>query len=153
MSDKEEDSCFGDGRQRRDYFGIMSFGFFLLAIGIVFTIGPNTASDLGLWVERMTTERNMVRPPEGLIAGAVLFFSLIAVSDFFQAGIGPWLNRSKRQVLANVLSGIALVLFAYLIHLYGEHLLAWHAVLAIEAIAIGLLVILYSIIRHAFLKQ
>lgn len=153
VNDQEGGACFGERRRRRDYFSIISLGFFLLAIGIVFTVSPSTVSDFGLWVERMTTEKSLVRPPDGLIASAVLFFSLIGLSDFFQAGIGPWLNRSKRQVLANTLSGIALVSFAYLIYLYGDHLVAWHAVLAIEAIAVGLLVISYSTIRHAFLKK
>ena len=153
VNDQEGDACFGERRRRRDYFSIMSFGFFLLAIGIVFTLSPSTASDFSLWVERMTTEKSAIRPPDGLIASAVLFFSLIGLSDFFQAGIGPWLSRSKRQVLGNALSGIALVVFAYLIYLYGDHLLAWHAVLAIEAIVVGLLVILYSTVRHAFSKQ
>jgi hypothetical protein len=153
LNDREGETCFGEQRRRRDYFSIISFGFFLLAIGIVFTVNPSTVSDFGLWVERMTTEKILVRPPDGLIASAVLFFSLIGLSGFFQAGIGPWLSRSKRQVLADTLSGIAFVLFAYLIYLYGGHLLAWHAVLAIEAIAVGSFVILYSTIQHAFLKQ
>lgn len=152
-NDQEGGGCFGKERRRKDYFSILSLGFFLLAIGVVFIVKPNTVFDFSLWVEHMATEKSLARPPDGLIAATALFFGLIALSGFFQALVGPWLNRSKRQILGNALSGIALVLFAYLIHLYGKYLLAWHAVLAFEAIAVGLLVIFYSTILHVFQKQ
>jgi len=45
-----------------------------------------------------------------------------------------------------------LTLFAYLIYLYSNYTLGWQMVLAVEAVAVGLLVILYSIMRSVFLK-
>ena len=36
--------------------------------------------------------------------------------------------------------------------MYRSYLLAWQMVLAIEAVAVGLLVILYSVIRYFYLE-
>ncbi len=136
----------------RDYLGLVSFGTFLLVVGIVFVANPNLISDFRLWIEQMTTMQNLVRPPKGLIVSAIIFFGLIGLSDFFKAGIRFWIAQSRRQVLADILSGTALALFAYLVYLYGGYTLGWQMVLAIEAVAVGLLLILYSIIRSVLLK-
>jgi len=68
----------------------------------------------------VTDEQHLIRPPEGLVSSAILFFTLIGLSNFFEAGIKLWITKVMRQVLADILSGVALVLFAYLIHLYGS---------------------------------
>ena len=33
-----EDVCFGEGKRGRDYLGLVSFGIFLIVIGVVFTV-------------------------------------------------------------------------------------------------------------------
>jgi uncharacterized membrane protein len=74
------------------------------------------------------------------------------LSNFFKAGIRLWIAEARRQALGDILSGVALILFAYLIHLYGGYVLTWQMVLATEAIAVGLLVVLYSMVRYVFSK-
>ena len=150
---QEKDICFGEGERRRDYSGLMSFGIFLLIVGIVFIINPSVFSDFRFWVEKMTSEKVLSRPPQGLITSATLFFGLIGVSDFFVAGVRFMADKRKRRVLVDILSGIALILFSYLIHLYGGHALAWQVVLAIEVVACGLLVVLYSVLLYLFPKK
>jgi uncharacterized membrane protein HdeD (DUF308 family) len=145
---RERDTCFGE--RERDYLGLVSFGFLLLTLGIIFTLNPNTVDNLRLWIEQISTVRRLVRPPEGLIFSVALFFGLIGVFDFAMAGIRLAANDIKRRVLADSLSGIALVLFAYLIQLYGGYNLPWPKVLGIEAIACGLLIAVYSVARYSF---
>jgi len=152
MATQERETCFGAGLRKKDYLGLVSFGAFILIVGIVFIANPNLVSDFSSWIEQMTGEQHLIRPPEGLVSSAILFFTLIGLSNFFEAGIKLWITKIMRQVLADILSGVALVLFAYLIHLYGSYALTWQMVIAIEAIAIGLLVVLYSIARYVFLK-
>lgn len=152
MAAEEREKCFGMGLREKDYLGLVSFGTFILAVGIIFVANPNLVSDFRLWIEQMTTMENLVRPPRGLIISAIIFFGLIGLSDFFKAGIRFWIAQSRRQVLADILSGTALTLFAYLIYLYGSYTLGWQMILAIEAVAVGLLIILYSIMRSVFLK-
>ena len=143
--------CFDEGK--RDYFGLFSFGIFLLTVGIVFSINRNLVSDLQLWIEWMANNQVLTRPPERLIASAKLFFGLIGLSNFFLAGIKLIIDKVMRRVLSDVLSGVALMLFAYLLHLYGRYSLSWQMVLAVEAVAVGLLIILYSIVRYILLDK
>jgi len=152
-SAQEREVCFGEGERHRDYSGLVSFGIFLLIVGIIFLANPNLVSDFRLWIERLTTEKTLSRPPQGLIDSATLFFGLIGLSNFFLAGIRFMANKAMRRVLADILTGVALVLLSFLIYLYGSHVLAWQMVLAIEAVACGLLIILYSLMRYIFPKK
>jgi len=152
MAAREREACFSVGFRKKDYLGLISFGIFVIIVGIIFVANPNLVSDFRLWIEQMTDERHLIRPPEGFISSVVLFFGLIGLSDFFKAGIRLWIAEARRQVLVDILSGVALVLFAYLIHLYSSYVLTWQMVLATEAIVVGLLVVLYSIIRYVFSK-
>lgn len=152
MATRERETCFGAGFRKKDYLGLVSFGAFILIVGIVFVANPNLVSDFSSWIEQVTDEQHLIRPSEGLVSSAILFFTLIGLSNFFEAGIKLWIVKARRRVLADILSGVALVLFAYLIHLYGSYALAWQMVIAIEAIVVGLLVVLYSIARYVFLK-
>jgi hypothetical protein len=145
---RERDTCFGE--RERDYLGLVSFGFLLLTVGIIFTLNPNVVDNFRSWIEEMSTTQKLVRPSDPLIFSAALFFGLIGVFDFAMAGIRLAANDYKRRVLADTLSGIALVLFAYLIQLYGGHHLSWLMVLGTEAIACGLLIVVYSIARYSF---
>jgi hypothetical protein len=150
---QEREVCFGEGERRRDYSGLVSFGIFLLIVGIIFLANPNLISDFRLWIERLTTEKTLSRPPQGLIDSAALFFGLIALFNFVMVGVRFMANERMRRVLADILSGVALALFSYFIYLYGTHAFAWQMVLAAEAVTVGLLIILYSVLRYLFPKK
>ena len=152
MATQERETCFSPGLRKKDYLGLVAFGIFILIVGIVFMANPNLISDFSSWIKQMTDEQHLIRPYEGLISSATLFFTLIGLSNFLEASIKLWIGKARRQILADILSGVALVLFAYLIHLYGIYALTWQIVIAIEAIAVGLLVVSYSIARYVFLK-
>ena len=92
----------------------------------------------------MANEQSLVRPPNGLIFSATIFFGLLGVFEFFKAIVRLWAKTSKRRVLAGTLQGVALVLFAYLLDLYRRALVGWQFVLALEVVAVGLLVVIYS---------
>jgi hypothetical protein len=124
-------------------------------VGIVFIENPNLISSFSSWTEKMTTAKRLMNPyPEfpDLIDSAVLFFGLMGLSDFFLAGVRFIAYKATRRVLSNILSGVALVLFSYLIYLYG-HGLKWTVALAIEVVACGLLIILYSTLRYLFPRK
>jgi len=152
-SAQEREACFGEGERRRDYSGLVSLGIFLVVVGAVFLANPSVVSSFSSWIEQMTTAKTLSRPPQGLIDSATIFFGLIGLSDFFLAGVRFMADKRMRQVLADILSGVALVLFSYVIYLYGRHTLTWQMVLATEAVACGLLIILYSVLRYLFPKK
>ncbi len=146
----EGDTCFGERERERDYLGLVSFGFFLLTVGIVFTMNPNIIDDFRTWIIMINQAHFPVRPSDGLIYSASLFFSVVGILDFAMAGIRLAANDLKKRALKDVLSGFALILFAYLVKLYSENVFTWEAVLGIEAIACGLLIMVYSIGRYWF---
>jgi len=150
---QERDVCFGEGERYRDYSGLVSFGVFLLMVGIIFLVNPNLISDFRSWVDTMRTQETLLRPTQGVIDSATLFFALVGISNFFIASIRFMAHQRLRRVLTSILSGVALVSFSYFIYLYGTHALAWQMTLAAEAIVCGLLIILYSILRYMFPKK
>jgi uncharacterized membrane protein YvbJ len=149
---QEREVCF-EGERRRDYSGLISFGVFLLIVGIIFLANPTLISDFNSWVKKLSTDKTISRPPLTLINSATLFFGLIGISDFFLAGVRFTAHQRLRRVLTNILSGVALVLFSYFIYLYGGRTLSWQMVLAAEAVTVGLLIILYSVLHYLFPKK
>ena len=149
---REGDVCF-EVEHRRDYTGLISFGIFLLIVGIVFIADPNMISSFNSWIEGMTRAKSLSRPPLDLIDSAALFLGLIGLSEFFLAGVRFIAYRLTGRTLSNILSGVALVIFSYLVYLYGRHDLTWQITLAAEIVACGLLVIAYCIVYYLFPKK
>lgn len=137
----------------RDYLGLMSLGMLLLALAFVFLANPFLISDFRLWVEKITNEGVLIRPPRGLITSAAIFFVLIGISGFIKAAIRLRLAKLSGRVFANIFSGLVLVIFAYLITIYGSHVITWLLTLVIEAAVCGILIILYGVVRFVFLKE
>jgi hypothetical protein len=152
-SAREREVCFGEGERRVDYSGLVSFGVFLLIVGIIFLANPTLISEFSTWVKKLSTDKAISRPPLELINSAALFFSLIGISDFFLAAVRFGAHQRLRRVFVSILSGVALVLFSYFIYLYGGHAITWQMVLAAEAVTCGFLVILYSVLRYLFPKK
>jgi uncharacterized Zn finger protein (UPF0148 family) len=143
-----EEYCFGEREHHADYTGLISFGLFLLIIGIIFIANPNIGSQLNTWVNTMSKAQMLSRPRQEIINSAVLFFALVGLSDLFVSGLRFMIYRRKWRALRSSFSGVALIIFSYLIYLYGQHTLRWQVALAYEILVIGLLVILYAIARH-----
>jgi len=150
---QEREMCFGERKRPSDYLGLFSFGILILTVGFIFLANPNIISHFSSWIEKMGTQKALSRPPQELIDSAILFFAIIGISNFFIAGVRFMVDKLMRQVLTDTLLGVALVLFSYLIYLYGVHALAWQMVLAAEAVACGILIIIYSVLRFLLPKK
>jgi len=150
---KEREMRSEERKRPSDYLGLISFGIVIVVVGFLFLINPNLIANFGSWIEDMAKQKTLLRPPQGLINSAILFFAVIGVSSFFIGGVRFMSDRVMRRLLADISTGTALVLFSYLIYLYGTHALAWHVVLAAEAVVIGILIIIYSALRFLFPKK
>jgi hypothetical protein len=148
----EPEYCFGEHERYADYTGLVSFGIFLLIIGIIFVANPNIFSQLNSWTNKMSQAQKLLRPPAGIINSAVLFFALVGLSDFFVSGIRLVTHRRRRRALRDVFSGVAVITFSYLVYLYGQRTLVWQVALAYEVVAIGLLIIVYALVRHLLIR-
>jgi len=146
---EQEDYCYGPHEPHyHDLTGLVSFGLFLLIIGIVFVANINLVSQFNSWGNSMSEAQKLLRPPQEIINSAVLFFALVGLSDFFVAGLRFVLFRRLRRALRSVFSGVALLAFSYLIYLYGQRTIRIELTIAYEIVVIGILVMVYAIIRH-----
>ncbi|MCK5632074.1 hypothetical protein KAH85_05920 [Candidatus Bathyarchaeota archaeon] len=143
----EGEFCFGQRRKTKDYIGVLSFGIFVIVVGVILITNPNLFSEIGTWVEQMTDKGTVVRPPDGLIFSGAVFFGLMGVSNFIKVALRLAVDSSRRTALSEMHSGVALVCFAYFLHLYSNYAISWQLTLALEIVAIGLLVISYSALR------
>jgi len=146
-------TCFGGIQRDRDYVNLISFAIFLMVLGIIFIVNRNVFSDFIMWIEQLTVIKMWIRPYPELINSAILFFGLMGVSNFITAGIRFMIEKASRKVLSDVVSGVALFWFAYLLNLYGSYVLKLRTIVAIELGTCGLLIILYFVVRKMFLTQ
>lgn len=147
---RERDVCFGREEPRGDPLGVVEFGLFLLVVGAVYMSNPNILNSFVSWVRTMSDLQTAIRPPATLINSAALFFGLIGVSNLLTAGIRTMVDKVWRRILPDILAGLGLLAFAYVINLYGQRVIAWTNILAIMAIVFGAMVILYTFLRNLF---
>jgi hypothetical protein len=147
---REEELCFGGGERRGDPLGWVEFGLFIIIVGVVYTLNPRILSEFISWVESMADFGFFIRPPTILTNSAMVFFALLGGSNFLVAAIRVYMDKVPMRILQDVLAGIALFVFSYLISLYGDQSIAWTTVLALEAILIGVLVIAFAFLKNQF---
>lgn len=148
----EPEVCYGERERHADYTGLVSFGIFLIIIGVIFVANPNVLSQFNSWINQMSKARALLRPSLGIINSVALFFALIGLSDFFVSGLRAMTHRRKWRALRGFFSGVALISFSYFVYLYGQHTLVWQMVLALEILVIGLLIIIYSATRYLLIR-
>ncbi len=135
-----------------DLLGLVGIAIFLLVVGIVIALNPAIFNEFRVWVERMARDGVLVRPPEGLILSASLFWGLVGLSNFLVATLRVTFGRFRFRALADVLSGVGLLALAYLLTLYANHSIAGSMVLAIEAAVVGALILVYIVIGMYWLQ-
>ena len=146
---REDDLCFGR-EPERDPLGILEFGLFLLVVGAVFITNPDILSEMIGWVRAMADLETPLRPTRSILSSATMFFILTGISNLFTAGVRLLMDKVWRRILQDVLSGVGILAFAYLMSLYAKEAMAWTSVLAIGAIVLGALIVLYFLLRNIF---
>lgn len=144
---REDDLCFGR-EPERDPLGILEFGLFLLVVGAVFITNTDILSEMIGWVRAMVDLETPLRPTRSILSSATMFFILTGISNLFTAGVRLLMDKVWRRILQDVLSGAGILAFAYLLSLYAKEAMAWTSVLAIGAIVLGALIVLYFLLRN-----
>lgn len=126
-----------------DPLGLVGLAFLLVILGVVFILNPDVFNQLFGWVREMSAKGVAFRPPEALIGSATLFWALTGVSGFGMAFLRLSVQRLWVRSLADVFSGVAQIVLAALLGLYGAKLMTSSEVIAVEAIAVGILLFVY----------
>jgi hypothetical protein len=143
---REDELCFRR-ESDRDPLGILEFGLFLLVVGVVFITNPDIPSEVIDWVRLMADLETPIRPTRTILSSATMFFILTGLSNLFTAGVRLLIDKVWRRILQDVLSGAGILAFAYLVSLYAKEALTWTNVLAIGAVVLGALMVLYFLFR------
>jgi len=126
-----------------DFVGLIGVAFFLLIIGIVFTLNTSLLNDLRAWWDRIVTEGISARPPDGIIASGIIFFALLSLSNFLTAGLRWILDRSRFGALARILAGIGFLTLAFLTWRYSLLAVNGTQVISIWTAVLGTLLVIY----------
>ena len=146
---RDRDLCFGEELQG-DPLGIVDFGLLLLTVGLVFYLNSGVFSEFINWVQGMGDAGAYIKPPGSMMNSVVTFFGLIGASNFLTAIIRLQIDRTPTRIISDVFSGIALLVFAYLINLHFSGVMTWMVALAYEAIVVGILVIVGALLMKAY---
>ena len=126
-----------------DFVGLIGVAFFLLIVGIVFTVNTNLLNDFRGWWDRILERGLFVRLPEGIITSGVLFFALIGLSNFLTAGLRWLFDRNRFGALARVLSGVGFLVLSFLLTQYESRAISGQLVISAWAAVLGTLLIIY----------
>lgn len=136
-------SARGPAERHPDFVGLIGVAFFLLTVGIVFTLNTNMLTDLRLWWDRIVPNGVFVRPPEGIIASGIVFFGLLGLSNFLTSGLRWVLDRNRFGALARILAGIGFLSLALLTWRYSLFAINGSQVISTWTAVLGTLLVIY----------
>jgi len=126
-----------------DFVGLIGVAFFLLIVGIVFTLNTSLLNGLRAWWDRIVADGIFARPPDGIIVSGILFFALLSLSNFLTAGLRWILDRSRFGALARVLAGVGFLTLAFLTWRYSLLAVSGTQVISIWTAVLGALLVIY----------
>jgi hypothetical protein len=133
--------------RRPDFVGLIGVAFFLLIVGIVFTLNTSLLDHLRQWWDLMQAEdfpeALFVQPPSGIVRSGMFFFGLLGLSNFLTAGLRWSLDRSRFGALARLFAGIGFFGLAALIWRYTLGALTGAQVLSAWTATLGVLLVAY----------
>jgi len=157
---QHEGECFGGHkREERDWFGLVSFGFFLILIGIMFLVIPNLFSHAEKFVTSFNTTE--ISPGSGIflpapiddnhteVYKAIMYFCLIfgmfqiiilILKFAIKTSIG-----SKAGTLGGIVFWLGAGVFASMLVTGGNE--KWFLFLAGLVVSIGLAIIVSSLVK------
>ena len=122
---------------------LIGVAFFLLILGLVFTLNTNLLNDFRSWWDLIVPGGLFVRPPDGIVRSGLLFFALLALSNFITSGLRWVLDRNRFGALARVLAGLGFVSVAILTWRYSLRAVSGSLVVSIWTAILGVLLVIY----------
>jgi hypothetical protein len=129
--------------RRPDFVALIGVAFFLLIVGIVFTLNTKLLNDFRTWWDLINQDGLFVRPPPGIISSGILFFGLLGLSNFLTSGLRWILDRNRFGALARVLAGVGFVALALLIWRYSTQAMTGSFVASLWTAVLGALLVIY----------
>jgi hypothetical protein len=133
-----------DIRERApDFVALIGVAFFLLVVGIVFTLNGNILNDFQAWSNLIQANSLFSRPPDGIIVSGEQFFALLGLSNFLTAALKWTLDRNRFGALARVLAGTGFVVLALLLTRYAIRAVSGQLIISLWVAVLGALLVTY----------
>jgi len=126
-----------------DFLGLVGLAIFLFVVGLVFYANPGLGADIRLWADRASHDGPFIRPPEGVITSAMLFFFLMGISSFATAALRFAARHRRFRALSDSLGGVGLVILSFLLSLYADRRISGQLVVATWVAVLGALLLIY----------
>jgi len=126
-----------------DLIGLLSFGFFLVIVGVVWALNPNVFVQFFSWVGSISGSASIPRPPDPLIWSAALMFGLGAASGYFTTFLRATAMRQRGRAFGDFLSATGTLVLAVLLSAYASRVLSGWAVVGLEVATVGFLIFVY----------
>lgn len=136
-------------RRNKAYFDLISFGGFLIIVGLTFFLYPDIPLEIRVLFETLS-EKHVFRPSPYLSEAAAIFFTMIGILNFVIGGMRLTAGWSWQRSLQDAFWGIALVFLGYLIWLYSEGTIGGWLVWPTFLIVAGILVAVNGLIRYYY---
>lgn len=136
-------------RRSRAYFDLISFGGFLIIVGLTFSLYPKIPSEIKVFFE-ILSEQRVFRPSPYLSEAAAIFFTMIGILNFAIGGMRLTAGWPWQRSLQDASWGIALVFLGYLLWLYSEGTISGWLVWPTFLIVAGILVVVNGLIRYYY---
>lgn len=126
-----------------DFVSLIGLAFFLLILGVVFTLNTSLLTDFQLWWDTVRVRGLFTRPPEGIIASGILSFVLLGASNLMTSGLRWLLDRNRFGALARLLAGGGFLALAFLAYEYQARFIPGQRLVSIWTAVLGSLLIIY----------
>jgi len=136
-------------RPSKAYFDLISFGGFLIIVGLVFFLYPDIPSEIRTLFETLSEQRRFIPSPY-LSTAAAIFFAMLGILNFLMAGMRLVAGWPWQKSLNDTSWGIALVFLGYLLWLYSERTISGWLVWPTFLIVAGILVAINGLIRYYY---
>ena len=144
-------SAESSGKMRKRLLDTISFGGFLIVVGLVFYLKRNLLTDFIPFFESFET---YVGPPPysafaGFYDGISLFFYLLGGWTLVQAAIKVPLGFGAIDILGTVVGGVILLLVGHFIPDIADRVLPPFVLVGVILIIVGFSVIIFSYFKYA----
>lgn len=133
--------------------GLLSFGGFVIIVGLTLFIYPETFTIIGTYIRNLVDQKTWIKPPYPLPEAAALFVISIGVLSFVVAVARLTAGHPWYRALQDASWGTALVFLGYLFMLYAQETMRARLILPTFIILAGVLIVANVVFRYFYARS
>ena len=139
-----------NGDKESNVLTLLSLGVILIVLALTYMLFPIDFSTVITYFKAMANQGIVLKPPPRLLKPVIFFLNAIGIWTLVLAGLYLVVWRRLKKVIENLVGGLFIFVFAFLVNSYSTDVFTGRITLAYLAIAVGSLVIVNVLIHFAF---